>query len=855
MDRFFQALRRFFGPTSPIISISMLIMTILAILATFRLTPYLPPILGYLVLPLLVASANLYWARNVIRLWPRVVGGAGGEWQVRLRSKLRIVDGIATGIGALDELARMTGLETVKAEIGTLIQRLHLEAARREKGLPTTPISLHMVFTGPPGTGKTAVARLYGAILRDLGVLEKGHLVETDRAGLVAGYVGQTALKTRQKITDALDGILFIDEAYALVEHSGVGDDFSREAIDILLKDMEDKRGRLVVIVAGYPDPMRRFLTSNPGLASRFTKTIQFDGYEASDLVAITHLMARHDGLRLSQDADPVLKNFFERARSASDFANARTARTVLERARETQAARIAPLISSPGVDLSELTLADILSAIATKTNVAASGVSALDELGEMTGLETVKAEIGTLISRLQVEAARREQGLPVAPISLHMVFTGPPGTGKTAVARLYGAILRDLGVLEKGHLVETDRAGLVAGYVGQTALKTKEKIADALDGILFIDEAYTLADQAGAAVDFGREAIDTLLKEMEDRRDRLVVIVAGYPDQMRKFLASNPGLPSRFTKAIDFKSYEVSDLVAITHSMARRDGLRLSPDADPVLKTFFERARTAPDFANARTARTVLERAREAQAARIAPLIGSPGVDLDELTLADIQSATTGNNEKPLGAKKGLSNGTGFFVTADGYVVTNAHVVEGCEDPKVVCGLAGPVPAQVLARDAANDLALLKVEAGSDHVATLRAGIRMGEEIAAFGYPLLDKLSAGGNFTVGNVSALAGFKNDSRHIQISAAIQPGNSGGPVIDQCGNVIGVVVSYLGLHDKGVAQNVNFAININVLTAFLNSHGVPYSTVASEHPLLKFELAQKAQSISVLILCEK
>jgi S1-C subfamily serine protease/Holliday junction resolvasome RuvABC ATP-dependent DNA helicase subunit len=854
MNRILQSLRSFLGP-NPLVGFCMLLITLLAVLAAFRITPYLPPNLGYLVLALLVAAANLYWAGNIIRLWPRVIGGSGGNWQVQLRSKLRSVNGVVTGISALDELAQMTGLETVKAEIGMLIQRLQIEAARIEKGLPTTPISLHMVFTGPPGTGKTAVARLCGAILRDLGVLEKGHLVETDRAGLVAGYVGQTALKTRQKIADALDGILFIDEAYALVEHSGAGNDFGREAIDILLKEMEDKRDRLVVIVAGYPDPMRRFLTSNPGLPSRFTKTIQFDGYEASDLVAITRLMARHDGLRLSQDADPVLKNFFERARTASDFANARTARTVLERARETQAARIAPLMSSPGVDLNELTLADILAATATKTNVAATGVSALEELGQMAGLEKVKAEIGTLIARLQVEAARRQQGLPVAPISLHMVFTGAPGTGKTAVARLYGAILRDLGVLEKGHLVETDRAGLVAGYVGQTALKTREKIADALDGILFIDEAYTLADQAGAAADFGREAIDTLLKEMEDKRDRLVVIVAGYPDQMRKFLASNPGLPSRFTKAIEFKSYEAGDLVAITHSMARRDGLHLSPDADPVLKTFFERARTASDFANARTARTVLERAREAQAARIAPLIGSPGVDLGELTLTDIQSATTGKDENPFGAKKGRSNGTGFFVAADGYVVTNAHVVEGCEDPKVVCGLAGPVSAHVLARDAANDLALLKVEAGSDHVATLRAGVKIGEEIAAFGYPLLDRLSTGGNFTAGNVSALAGYKNDSRHIQISAAIQPGNSGGPVIDQCGNVVGVVVGILPAHEKGAAQNVAFAININVLTAFLNSHGVPYSTGTSERSLQTVDLAEQAQSITVLILCEK
>src|ERR1700759_1081786 len=148
--------------------------------------------------------------------------------------------------------------------------------------------------------------------------------------------------------------------------------------------------------------------------------------------------------------------------------------------------------------------------------------------------------------------------------------------------------ILRDLGVLEKGHLVETDRAGLVAGYVGQTALKTREKIADAMDGILFIDEAYALVAQNGAVADFGREAIDALLKEKEDKRDRLVVIVAGYPEPMRGFLASNPGLPSRFTKVIQFESYVPGDLVAIIRSMAQHDGLRLSQDADPVLITFF---------------------------------------------------------------------------------------------------------------------------------------------------------------------------------------------------------------------------------------------------------------------------
>ena len=486
--------------------------------------------------------------------------------------------------------------------------------------------------------------------------------------------------------------------------------------------------------------------------------------------------------------------------------------------------------------------------------NGTVTGIPALEELSQLTGLETVKAEIATLTSRLQVEAVRRERGLPVAPLSLHMVFAGPPGTGKTVVARLYGAILRDLGVLEKGHLIETDRAGLVGGYVGHTALKTKEKIADALDGILFIDEAYALAAKVDVGHDFGSEAIDALLKEMEDKRDRLVVIVAGYPDLMRKFLASNPGLPSRFTKTISFTSYGVEDLVTIIHAMAGREGLHLSPDADSVLKTYFERARATPSFANGRTARTLLERAREAQAARLAPLIGRPDVDLDELTLADIQAAVIGNDEAPSGGK-GSFNGTGFFVGADGFVVTNAHVVEGCEDPKVISGLAEPTVARVLARDAQNDLALLKVDFAPDHVAALRAGVRVGEEIAAFGYPLQGRLTTGGNFTVGNVSALAGLRNDSRHVQITAPIQPGNSGGPVVDREGNVIGVVVGFYGMHDKGAAQNVNFAINIDVLTAFLNAHGVPYVTEASDRPLRNVELAEKVRSISALILVER
>jgi stage V sporulation protein K len=353
------------GP-SPLMSLSILVMTVLGVLTAFKITPSVPPWLGYAVLIAIVMSACCYWANQVFRLWPQVVRDArSGSYRMQTRMEAH-GGSAAPSVEAVEELKRMTGLDSVKAEINTLVQRLKVENARRDQGLAVAPISLHMVFAGPPGVGKTVVARLYGSILRDLGVLEKGHLIETDRAGLVAGYVGQTALKTREVIAQALDGILFIDEAYSLVGRSpGETSSFGSEAIDTLLKEMEDKRDRLVVIVAGYPQQMELFLTANPGLPSRFTKTIRFDSYNAEELVAIMHSTARRDGLRLDEVSDPLLKDFFAVAGQRSDFGNARTARTLLERAREAQAVRIAPLLDDRTVDLNQLTQIDIETAIA----------------------------------------------------------------------------------------------------------------------------------------------------------------------------------------------------------------------------------------------------------------------------------------------------------------------------------------------------------------------------------------------------------------------------------------------------------------------------------------------------------
>jgi stage V sporulation protein K len=261
----------------------------------------------------------------------------------------------------------------------------------------------------------------------------------------------------------------------------------------------------------------------------------------------------------------------------------------------------------------------------------------AIETLEAMVGLVPVKKEVNGLIARLMVEQKRRAQGLPTAPLSLHMVFTGPPGVGKTEVARALGDIYRALRALRVGHLVEVQRSDVVAGYIGQTAPKMLEKCKEALDGILFIDEAYTLAGTPGSSGDFGREAIDTLLKFMEDNRDRIMVIVAGYPNEMRRFIDTNPGLAGRFTKTIDFPRYSPDDLCEILRRMVERQGFTL-PDgfAAKVKPWIAERAR-ADDWANAREMRTLLEKAREAQATRIA---NNPSADLSRIEIADLQKA-----------------------------------------------------------------------------------------------------------------------------------------------------------------------------------------------------------------------
>ena len=543
----------------------------------------------------------------------------------------------------LEELDALAGLQKVKSEVRSLIAVQEANRWRKEHGLPAVSTSLHMVFTGNPGTGKTTVARLIGQIYRAIGVLSRGQMVETSREDLVAPYVGQTAIKTRQVIERAKGGVLFIDEAYTLSE--GGEHDFGREAIDTLVKHMEDSRGDLVVIVAGYPDKMRAFIDSNEGLQSRFTKFVDFEDYSVEEMMEILAGMCKKEQYILTDAAAAKARAVMRKGKDLGgrNFGNGRYVRNVYENAVGRSAVRLADMDAITAQDASTFAPEDFV----LPSNIKEKDVSGeektteelLKELDQYIGLTKVKTQVRKLINQVRMNRKRAERGIPVTKTSLHLVFTGNPGTGKTTVARILAKLYKSIGILRTGQLVEVGREDLVAQYVGQTAQKTKEVLDRALGGVLFIDEAYTLAANTSDH-DFGQEAIDTILRYMENNRDNIVVIVAGYPREMKRFIESNPGLDSRFTTTIEFEDYSLGQLMEILELQCRKAGYIMTDRAKEKARERlqYEKAVSGSNFGNGRVVRNIFEAAVLDQNDRISMIEDLTDEEMKTLTEEDFE-------------------------------------------------------------------------------------------------------------------------------------------------------------------------------------------------------------------------
>lgn len=556
----------------------------------------------------------------------------------------------------LEEIDALIGLENVKKSIHENITYLKFTKLRKEKGLESSSsMALHSVFTGNPGTGKTTVVKMLGKIYQKMGLLTKGHVYEVDRSVLVGEFIGQTAPKVKKAIDEARGGILFIDEAYSLARSGEDSKDFGKEVIEILLKEMSDGPGDIAIIVAGYPKEMNTFIESNPGLKSRFSQYFHFDDYLPEELFQIAEYTVQRKQLTIAPDAQEYLKEQLTEAyrKRDSSFGNARFVNAVIDEAKQDMGIRLMKSENMDALtneDLSTITLEDLRIVFASnqkkklKLFVNEKELqAAVAEMNELVGMDNIKHDLNELIKLVRFY---NEVGKDVvSKFSLHSVFTGNPGTGKTSLARIIAKIYKALGLLERGHVVEVDREGLVAGYTGQTAIKTQEKIDAAMGGVLFIDEAYSLAEDGGHG--FGKEAIEVILKRMEDKRGQFGVIVAGYPDNMHRFVEMNPGLKSRFDKTYTFLDYEPEQLLSIAKGLLKKENLYANEAALKHLNDYFTNLFTRKDkfFGNARTVRQTIGECVMKQNLRMASIPSSERKveDLTILTLDDVKHLVIG--------------------------------------------------------------------------------------------------------------------------------------------------------------------------------------------------------------------
>lgn len=517
-------------------------------------------------------------------------------------SAIRKIQSTEEILSLLDELI---GMENVKKSVRELCQTIQNNIRRKSLGINAENPKIHIVLTGNPGTGKTTVARILGKLFYAMKLLPSDRVIETSGLDLTAGYVGQTKDKVNELCDKATGGVLFIDEAYYLAGTEGSSNSYGSEAIGTLLKRMEDDRGKLVIIAAGYKNEMQNFLKMNPGLESRFEHKIHIEDYTEDELFRILLLNVEKAQFTFDEEAKKSARFAVSDLCKNKDknFANARAVRNLFDTIKTKMDSRLSN-ISAESLTKELLTTIKAEDIPYEKKNELTSE-AAFAELNELIGMSNVKQAIRELYDTIKINLEIEKLGAKAKKPEIHIALTGNPGTGKTTVARILGKLFCSIGLLSSDKVIETDRSKIVAKFVGHTAQNMQRLCDDATGGILFIDEVYTLAKD-----DFGREATDTLMKRMEDDRGKFIVVVAGYKDKMNEWLATNEGLSSRFTHHIHIEDYNPAELYELFCLFAKKENLTLTDEAKRTCRLVIDNIwqNRSKNFANGRTIRKLFD-------------------------------------------------------------------------------------------------------------------------------------------------------------------------------------------------------------------------------------------------------